>query len=642
MPYWVDENRRPREPMRPPTGPVWWKTGGDGDEELVKRHRADSLLDCARRLENAQRDVHEQNLWNAQLYSNRELAAFDWGNGGLYRASLAPVSRTGENIVLHVVDSLVAIIGKNRPKATPVCLGASWALRVAAKRLDKFLYGEFMRNDVYNLGKLVFRDACIFGFGVLHTTVEDDKEVGARVCVERVFPDEILVDQAEVVSTGRVTHLYRRRVLPVEVVAAMWPSVKVEDLIVTGVGQERYLPYRDVGDGWVVVVEGWQVGGRYMAATPGRILDEKPWKHDWLPFTFLQYQIPPSGFYGVSAVEQALEYQIRLNEINEIIRDAQDLMSRPRIFVQEGTQVNPLDFDNRVGRIIKVRGALPEPQVWPAVPAELYNERDRCWSQCRAQFGLGDIASTAQAPSQARFDSSAAFREFNAIQDDRLSDLAQRYESLYLELAKCMIRVIRASGSAPRTTWYSGGRRSRAEVIEWKDIDLDDEAYVLQLQASSIYNMTPAAQKDELAAQLARGEITPEQYRLECVHPDLESEASIGAAAAADINRIIELLENGEFEYPDRAQDLAQGVQRVTLAYLNLKQYEGVPVDVRLNMLDWITAARSIMEQATEESMPPPSANAPLDPAMAGGGAAAAGPMNFTAPPAMPATGMMQ
>lgn len=637
--YWADINGRQPAAIQMMHGPVWWTTDDKSGlpEDLVAKARADSLVSCARRLETAQRDVHEQNLWNAQLYSNRELAAFDWGNGGLYRASLAPISRTGENLVLSVVDSLVAQVGKNRPKATPVCLGASWALRIAAKRLDKFLFGEFMRNSVYDLGKLAYRDACIFGFGALYVRVEDNAKVGARVCVERVFPDELLIDQAEVVATGKVQHLYRRRVLPVEVVAATWPKVPIEDLMVEGVGQERYLPYREVGAGWIVVVEGWQANGRYMAATPGRILAESEWKHDWLPFVFYQYQVPPSGFYGSSAVEQALQYQIRLNEINEIIRDAQDLMARPRIFVQEGTQVNPLDFDNKVGRIIKVRGQLPEPATWPAASAELYNERDRCWAQCRDQFGLNGMSSAATPPPNARFDSSAAFREFNAIQDDRLSDPAQRLEKMYMDLAQLMIRVIKASGANPRTTWYSGGRKSRAEVIEWKDVDLDEEAYVLQLQASSIYNMTPAAQKDELAGQLARGEITPEQYRLECVHPDLETEASIGAAAAADINRVIELLENGKFEYPDRAQDLMNGVQRVTLAYLNLKQYEGVPVAVRLNMLDWLTAARSIMEQATEEASPPPSANPPAVPA----GGAGAGPMNFAPPPPMPATGMM-
>ncbi len=154
----------------PSNTPGWWEVPEDPDypPELISQMRANSLYSTCRNLENVQREVHEQNLWSAQLYSNRELAAFDWGNAALYRASLAPINRTGENLVLEVVDSLVAQIGKQKPKAKPQTRGASWRLRKQARLLDKFLYGEFNRNRVWEEGKRVFKDATIFGFGCLY------------------------------------------------------------------------------------------------------------------------------------------------------------------------------------------------------------------------------------------------------------------------------------------------------------------------------------------------------------------------------------------------------------------------------------------------------------------------------------------
>jgi hypothetical protein len=411
----------------------WWKPyskkDADANKEEIERARANSLINTARSLENAQREVHEQNLWAAQLYSNRELAAFDWGNSTLYRASLSPIQRAGENLVLMVVDTLVAQVGKNKPKARPQTRGANWDLRKQARRLDKFLYGEFIRNRVYEEGKRVFRDACIFGFGALYVGVEQ-----GQLCVERVFPDELLVDQMEVVAAGKARHFYRRRVLPVEVVAATYyPDEDRDEVIARLAAKARstdYLEYRSVGDGYLVVVEGIQlalegVKGRKVIAVQDELVLDEPYDLKVPPYAFFHWQAPLSGFYSPSAVEQCLPYQIRLNEINDVIRDAQDLMGRPRILVAEGSRVNPYEVDNLVARFIKYTGIKPEAVTWPAIAPEIYNERDRQVRICLEQFGLSNLASKAEVPQSARFDSSPAFREFNAIQDDRLADPAR-------------------------------------------------------------------------------------------------------------------------------------------------------------------------------------------------------------------------
>lgn len=610
----------------------WWepydkRSAGSMDREEVERARANSLINTARSLENAQREVHEQNLWAAQLYSNRELASFDWGNSALYRASLAPIQRAGENLVLMVVDTLVAQIGKNKPKARPQTRGASWRLRKQAKKLDKFLYGEFIRNRVYEEGKRIFRDACIFGFGALHVGVENGK-----LCVERVFPDELLIDQMEVVAAGKARHYYRRRVLPVEVVASTYfgdedREETIERLRLAAKSAD-YLEYRSVGEGYVVVVEGWQLAldgrpGRHVIACNDWLILDEPYKLECAPFAFFHWQAPLSGFYSPSAVEQCLPYQIRLNEINDVIRDAQDLMGRPRILVAEGSRVNPYEVDNLVARFIKYTGIKPEAVTWPAIAPEIYNERDRQVRICLEQFGISNLASKAEVPESTRFDSSAAFREFNAIQDDRLADPAQRFERFYLDLAELMIRRLKDSGAQPETVWSVGGSKNQPgmmEKISWADIDLDESAYVLQLEATSVYDSTPSAIRDELEKQLAMGLITPEQYRLELSSPDDQAELSLQAAAAADIRRVIGLLEEGKYESPTPIQDLVNGVQLVSLAALRLNEYEDEDAetlaeleDIKFNMLNWLTEARNILAVGEEK----PNELQPADPAMA-------------------------
>src|ERR1700759_800840 len=535
---------------------VWWKEPDSDDEnpddEYIEHARASSLISCAQTLEFSQSEIHQQNLWSAQLYSNRELAAFDWGTGQLYKASLAPITRTGENITVRVVDTLVSQIAKNKPKPKPVARGAAFSVRRQIRLLDKFLFGEFQRNNVYETGKQVFRDACIFGVGCAKVSIEETNEHGAQLKYERVFPDEILVDQMEIVASGKIRHFYRRQVLPIEVIAATY---NLDDDEVEELQQNQdsfsYLENRPIGKGWAVVITGYQLGddgvpGHWMCATNKCVLAEGEWAHDWLPYIFYHWQVPVSGFYSASAVEMALPYQIRLNEINDVIRDAQDIMGRPRILLAEGYRVHPHEIDNVIRRFIKYTGIKPEAITWPAINVELYNERDRLVRTCLEHFGLSNLATTGTPPPGARFDSSPALREFNAIQDDRLSDPSERLENFYKDIAKTTAKVIESSGKNPTTTWYSGYKSSKCECIEWKDVARDMNDYIMSMETTSIYAMSPAAARDELEKQLAMGLITPEEYRLQLSDPDQESEYSLQASAASDLNRVQELLETGE------------------------------------------------------------------------------------------------
>lgn len=608
----------------------WWEPAKDPKDPLEEIARAASLIETVRGLEDKQREVHEQNLWNGRLYSNRELAAFDWGQGNFSRASLSPVSTLGENLVLQVVDTMVTQVGKNRPKVTPVTHDGSFTLKKQAQRLDRWLYGEFVRNRVYQKAKRVFRDTCIYGIGSLLVHFN-----GKRLEIERVFSDEVIVDQEEAARCGGTPrHRYRRRVLPLDEVAKTF-KVDAKYLRAACERQSEWTSYRSPADGYIVVAEAWRAAlgddvGCYMAVCNGKVLKETPWKHEWLPWVDLQYQEPQAGFYCPGAVEIALHYQVRLNEINEVIRDAQDLMSRPRLLVAEGSRVNPHEIDNLVARIIKYAGIKPEAVTWPAIPVELYQERDRVVRTCFEQFGLGQLVSQARLPGQARLDSSAALREATSLTDDRLSDLAQRFEEMFLALGETMVRVMAACGEGYETVWTTGGRKARREVIDWSEIDLDENAYTLTLEASSVFSMTPAARRDTLESWLAEQKISPEEYRRLLAHPDLEGEMSLQAAAAEDIDRVIELLEDEKYETPTEEQDLVQGVQRVTLACLRIRKYEeyeaGDLVTVESNMIKWLSMARAILEKGTEQ---PPQAP-PMGPTDMMGAA----PMQMPAAPA--------
>ena len=612
----------------------WWtdRTEKLGKDPHYDRNRAESLVRSAMDLERAQSEVHTLNLYYGQMYDNRQLALFEWGTNNFVRASMRPLSTANENHAAVCLDMMVAQVGKNRPKATPICRGANFKRKRAAKKLDKFLWGTTVNTGHFANAKNAFKCALTYGFGGIRFCYEDK-----GIEEEPIFPDDILVDQREVSATGRYSHLFHRRVLPVERVAHMF-DISADELmadtqVVTGVDAEGY---RTIGKGWVLLVEGWLkaedgMPGRYVAATNGRLLKDEPWKEEWVPFVFYHYNEPISNrsFYQPPLLENLLPYQIRYNELTEIIRNAQDL-SRAICLIPKGSGIDPNVLYAKQLRVLQYNiGFAPTFELLPTVAKELYEERARIKEEMTSRCGLGQY-SNASLPSGNRLDSSKAVREANAIQDDRLVDPAQRYEEFHLNCYKMMMKIMgkyatKDGDGKPKTVlWQGGGKQQYAEEVDWSELDLSDEKgdfYTLQIEASSAFSMMPSAMIDNLEDQLARGLITPEDYMQALATPDTEALVNLSTALARNIDKTVDRLMDGKYTPPTPEQDLVLGVQRATISMLTLDtDYEDgtVPVEIYSIHRDWISAAQSILDLAVNANSNGQIQPNPMDPMMGG------------------------
>ena len=237
--------------------------------------RANSLIAWCKQLEEEQRSVHELNLRHFQFYSNRYLTSFDWGNNRFTAASMLPVTTTTDNVIVQVVDTLMAKIGSQRPKAKPVLFGASWKKQRQARKLDKFLFGEFIRNNIYEKAKQALLNAFICGFGAIKVEMDGEQEK-AKTCLTNIFPDDILIDNTEFNNTGEVYTVAYRRVVPLSVVMNTYPQLAGEEerLQKATLSSGSYLSYRTIAEKWVVLVEGYRRAingkpGRRVVAIPG-------------------------------------------------------------------------------------------------------------------------------------------------------------------------------------------------------------------------------------------------------------------------------------------------------------------------------------------------------------------------------------
>jgi hypothetical protein len=565
------------------------RTGAWYDCEEGKAH--EDLFQHVRRTEEDQYEIHRNNLLCARLYSNRDLPAIDWQTHQTRVISNAPLSLTKENITKSIIDTAAANIAKTKPKACPVTKGASWSSRINAKKLDRYLYAQFRKLKLYGKVQRVFTDACVFGTGVLYWELN-----GSTITVDRVLPDEIIVDNRDCTSDLEPVELFHRTLRSRRALLRMAKGDQelIEKINAACPPGYEYTNYRTPPDELLVVIRAWRKPcdgepGRYVEAIENATIAEESWDHDFFPFSFFRWSDPLSGFYGTSLAEEVMSSQIRLDDLNDQIQSLQDTMATPRVFVDAGSQIvqTHLDADAKV-RITKFRGRKPEVDVWPAVSPEIYQERERASTRPYRLAGVSEMSAQSTLPQGVRLDSSKALREFTGYEDRRFALQQQRLEDLYLHCAQMIIEFSEMAKTPPKVTWMS---RSLVEDIDWAQAKMDKDNYILQLEASSITNETPAGRTQAVEDMMAQGIYSAEEIKALQENPDIENEISLQAAGIEDINATIEDIETGRQPTPDPLQNLTLGIPRVHLAYLRARRIPDVPPEVLEDYRVWLEMA---------------------------------------------------
>ncbi len=567
--------------------------------EEWKAQRAQHLMAQTAEIENRQKALHELNLWNATLYCNRQLTGFNWGVEPLDQ-DLVPSNLITENLVLSIGDAMLSRANTSPTRVKPTPRGADFSTYRLVKKLDRWLQGMWRDLKAEDVLLECFLDAFISGLGTCRVDWDPHRK---KLCLERVFFDNVIIDNSECANsdTPRIERI--RMVVPCRSLEERYG--------VEFTGEEKraaYSDYRSIGDGWMPVVEAWKRAGddgkpgRHTVAAGNQLLIDEPWPHDWTPLVHFHWSRRTQGFYRAGGIEQVVPYQIRLNEVNDVIRDAQDLASRMRLLVHSGSMVDVNAIDNVIGRIIKYTGIEPKAVTWPAVNAELYSERERTVRSCFEFFGMSQMTAQAQLPTGVRLDSSAAVREFRVQEDQRFLDLWRRFETSRVDIAQAMINVMTTvSGGDYSTTWRVGGRWVEEE-IKWSEVaELNKQHYTWSLEAVSIVDMTPAARQDTLDTFVSKGYTDPQRAGVMTGNPDLEDVLDMETAPRDEIKRQIEVMEDGDYEAPDVTNDLIYGLWAVEHNVNRLKKFKNVPDEVIESHQRWLRQALALQQPAVEQ-----------------------------------------
>ena len=575
----------------------WW----------IQEDAHDSVMATYSHIRNRGGARREDNVRHLRLYGNRDYLGIGPSNYSV------PISqdRVTLNVIKSVCDTVAARIAKNRPRPVFLTSGGNYSLRRRAQLLEKFVESQFYTAGLYGIAPKVFLDACVFGTGVIKTY-----RIRDRIHVERVFPGEVLVDQAEGFY-GTPQQMFQRKYINRDVLIDMFPEQASRIRTIESGLEDDYDLGHDTTADQVCVVEAWHLpsgpeasDGKHCIVADGVTLMNEEWVHDSFPFSFIRWSDRLRGFWGMGLAEELTGIQVEINKLLMKIQKAMQLLAVPWVLVEAGSKIKKAHLNNQIGAIIPYTGTPPIVRPNQTMSPEVFSHLDRLYQRAYEIAGVSQLSATSLKP--AGLESGVALREYNDIESERFALISRQYENMFMDVAKKVVALGKTiSEDYPEWSIVAQRDRHTIQEVKWKDVDMGKDAYVLKVYPSSSLPTTPAGRLAMVQQLMQGGLLSGEEAKRLLDFPDLDRELALDRASSDNIDRIVEnIVDEGLYESPEPFMDLVLALKKVQASY-NKAVNDNVPED-RLAMLRQFLAATHILIQRAQqppmEGTSPPSA----------------------------------
>jgi hypothetical protein len=546
---------------------------------------------------------------STRLYGNIHLM----GLNGL-SLSKSPTNQTAlkdrisYNVIQAGVDTLTAKMVKNKPKPLFLTEGGSWKLQRKAKKLDKFVEGIFYENETYKLGGLSFRDSAIVGDGLVHVFNHH-----SRVKHERALASELYVDPIEAFY-GYPRQLHRVKNIDRQVLIDLFPEHK-ERLLAANAAKADFVGTAQNVSDQITVVESWYLpsgpkakdGIHTINIEEGNLLDEA-WTKDYFPFAKLPYAPRMYGYWAAGMAERGQNTQLEINKLLWVIQRSMHLAGTFKVWLKTGGKIVKEHVNNDIGLIIESEEA-PQYLSPPIVQPEIYQHLQTLKNQFFEQEGVSQLSATSQKP--AGLNSGKALREYNDIETDRFQTIGQAYERFYLDIARMSIDCAKDIYEKEKKYEVKLPGRKFIETIDWKDVNLDDDSFLMKVYPVSSLPNDPAGRLQTVQEYMQAGMIDQQTGKRLLDFPDLERINSLQGAMEDWITEVLEdIVETGKASPVEPEMDL-QLAKKLVLQYIADGHVNGLEKEKMAKLRQFNDGITAMIQKAQP---PGPPAGAPGQP----------------------------
>jgi hypothetical protein len=495
-------------------------------------------------------------LHHLRLYSDKQVTGL---TGASYaRAAGATMERKPRlslNVVRSCIDSATSLITKARPRASFLTTAGDFDAQQRAKKRERFVSALWHANNAYSLGQRAFKDAAIFGTGIVKVCREHGK-----VRLEKTFPGELLVDDTEAIY-GDPRTLFQVRTIDRLVLKELCPG-KAREIDEAAAPDARVYGRGHISD-MVVVYEAWHLpsgpdsgDGWHGIYTDTATLSEEEYCHDAFPFAFFRWNEDSLGWSssGIAYELTGIQY-----EINQLLRAAQVGMyqgSNLKVMVERGSKVIQATLNNDIrGTIVEYTGVPPTFIAPDAVSNQLLAHMQWLVEQAYAITGVSQLGARSEVPGELQ-GSGRAMLVYQNIESQRFLTVQRQYEKFFMDLSeRCLEAASDLYEEDPKLFATYVSERD-LERIAFEEIQGDSDEYVVQVFPTSALPNDPAG-RFAYIEQLRAGQYIDQ--------------------------RLDRILSKGEYLGPHPRMDLELALKRSTLAYQRA-ELNGTPPE-RLELL---------------------------------------------------------
>lgn len=601
--------------MQNPNSKRWWRA--------PISERAQSVCATVKFISEYDSKRQTQYQISNRLYGNANLM----GLNGLSFSKVQSVQgamkdRLTYNVCQSAIDTVTAKISKNKPKPMFLTSGGDYKLQRKAKKLEKFIDGVFYENKAHALGSIIFRDGAIVGDGFVHVFAKDGRIKYERVIASELYTDWVDAFYDEPRQIHRVKNVDRNVLLEWaeenEGKPGFNPKAKEYILTANAASAELVGVVQNVSD-MVTVFESWHLksgaeatdGLHTINIAEGNLFDSE-WDKPYFPFAQFSWCKRVYGNWGQGAVEQLQAIQLEINKILWVIQRSFHLAGSFKIFIENGSKIVKEHINNDIGAIVSYTGVEPKYVTPPIVPAEMYQHLQTLKMAAYEQVGVSQLSANSEKP--AGLNSGKALREYNDIESDRFMTIGQGYERFFLDLARLSVDVAKDIYEEDKGFSVKVPGTKFIKTIEWRDVDLDDDEYVLKMFPVSSLPNEPAGRLQTIQEYIQAGFINPRTGRKLLDFPDLEQVEDLANAAEDYLNESFEkIIDDGVFTPPEPYDDLGLA-RELALQYYAQGKNNGLEEE-KLEMLRQYMDQLDMLEQKAAQSLAPqqgaPGAGAP-------------------------------
>lgn len=588
----------------------WWNA--------EKADVCDGISNEIQSIESTQLDLYEQYYYLAWLYDPYDYVArsfFPWELQQMIT----------ENVCSSNVDTVTSIAARQNIRPVFLTDEGDWKTKRRANDLGRYAEGIAKLIRLDECKARMFKDAAIFGTALRMFEIDAEGEITH----ERFLPMEIRVNEEECLTQApRQMHLMKFR--DREELMVRYPKMAKEidetprdatgtyfglaGLNTTDQIMIRYsfrLPMGKEGK------PGYKPG-RKVVSTRELVLVDEEYHDTKFPVAVMRWNERSTGWSGAGLVEALQQIQRTINKMHMAHDQQIDLHASPITFVTANDIAAAEKMrTSGLGRFVPIMGDMPKTLIPPVIAPESERRLERLSELSRTNSGISDMHAHGAMPK--RLETGAAIRESNDVASERFAIPEKALERWYLDCIEVVMMLCKRNSlnklKVPDIGYSFLVIRKR---IKWSEVDLKDITY--QIQAAPQLSRTLAGRYDTIMMWLNSGLITPDQARHLINHPDIDSAMNEYDSYLEYIQKVVELLLDGEYVAPDPRGDMANlGMSTVKGRYFQSLN-EGASEEGLENLRTYMDQMTFIISKAQApapagppgaEGMPPEAAGAP-------------------------------